>query len=173
LNKTAGFFCDFCKDRLMKKSILLLTVFLSACTHLTVFNQETLRKESTLPGYYDALTLCVLNQLHGDTRRFFRLLQYYNRHFPALGQSEIYAYDTRFLPGIHASNSPTNPDAVLDYVNPKIEVFPGEYQPINWQPGLQFTLILNQTSDNAVSALLNGDRFLGEITWDFLMHCRL
>jgi hypothetical protein len=154
----------------MKKSIIILTLLLSACANLSGPKEKPLLYAANLHGDHAALAHCVVNMLHADSRWFMRILHYKFWIYPDVESSEIYAYDTRFLPGIYPSNSPTNPDAVLDYVDPYPEIVPYAHKPAD-TGAEKFVFTLKQTDEMATHATLKGDKFLGGITWDFLQTC--
>ncbi len=161
----------------MKKSIIILTLLLSACANLSGPKEKPLLYAANLHGDHAALAHCVVNRLHADSRWFMRILHYKFWIYPDVETSEIYAYDTRFLPGIYPSNSPTNPDAVLDYVDPYPEIVPYAHKSVDsggtgmGTGAAKFVLTLKQTDETTTHATLKGDKFLGGITLEFLQTC--
>ena len=159
-------------NHIMNKSIIILILLLSACTNLSGPKENPLLYTENLHGDHSALAHCVVNMLHADPRWFMRILHYKFWIYPDITTSEVYAYDTRFLPGIYPSNSPRNPDAVLDYADPFPEIVPHTHKPVDTNAkAIKFVLSLKQTDAMATHATISGDKFVGGITWKFLQAC--
>lgn len=155
----------------IKKSIIFLMLLLSACAQLSEPKEKPLLHEAELRGDYTALAHCVVNQLRADPRQFMRMLHYRLRIYPDIVTTDIYAYDTRFMPGIYPSNSPNNPDAVLDYMDTDPEILPGLREPVSTDLKHKFVLITKKKHENAATVTIKGDKFLGDIAWGFLQSC--
>ncbi len=156
----------------MIKLIIIFALLLSACTNLSGNKEKPLLYEAKINGDYASIAQCVTNKLHTDTRWFMRLLQYQFRLYPEIETAEIYAYDTRFIPGIYASNSPTNPDAVLDYVNPNPTILSDSPKPVYPELTYNFVLNIKKIRDLEVYATLHGNKYVGTITWKYLQTCK-
>lgn len=100
-----------------------------------------------------------------------RILLFRNRKYTDVEASEIHAFDTRYLPNMVATYSPTNPDAVLIYSRPITETLPYARRGINNEPVYAFALMLKKIDDTAVNATLKGDRYLSSIAWKILQIC--
>lgn len=160
----------------MKKSFAvsiatLLILSLSGCAGLINTKDKPLLYQQTLAGDYLALARCIENKLLADSRRYMRVLHYKFRAYPDIDTSEIYAYDTRFLPYVYASNSPHNPDGIEDYIGPSPEIIPNTQNVIGAEYIYAFALTIQQTSDTKAVATLKGNKFVGNIAWDYLQTC--
>lgn len=100
-----------------------------------------------------------------------RVLQFRIRTHPDTSLSEIHAFDLRYLPNVYATNSPTNPDAVVVPIDANPETLP--YSPRNksGESAYAFALTLTQIDDVMVRASLKGDSYLGNIAWQILRKC--
>ena len=156
----------------MKILIVFLTVFfIAACANLIDSKEKPQLYEEKLAGEHSTLASCVVNKLQSDSRWFMRILQFRNRKYPDIGASEIYALDTRYLHNIYPSNSPSNPDAVLDYVDPNPEILPYARSNVYTGPVYAFVLMLKKIDTITVNATLKGDEYVGGIAWKILHSC--
>ena len=156
----------------MKTWILILTVlFLTACANLVDLTEKPLIYEEKFTGNHSTLASCVVSRLHADTRSFMRILQFKYRQYPAIEASEIYAQDTRYMHNIYARTSPTNPDAVLDYIDPNPEILPHAQGTVYTGPLYAFVLMIRKIDDTTVSATLKGDQYTGGIAWQMMKTC--
>ena len=117
------------------------------------------------------LASCVVSKLQSDSRSFMRILLFRNRKYSDVEASEIHAFDTRYLPNMVATYSPTNPDAVLIYSRPITETLPYARRDINNESVYAFALMLKKIDDTMVNATLKGDQYLGNIAWKTLQTC--
>jgi len=85
--------------------------------------------------------------------------------------SEIRAFDTRYLANIYPSNSPTNPDAVVNPASPNPEILPYAHRNMKNETVHAFILTLTKLDNAMVNANLKGDQFLGDIAWEALQSC--
>ena len=152
-------------------SILSVLGLLTACANFPDTQQNTQRFEDKFSGEHAALAQCVVVKLQSDGRSFLRPLQFRNRQFQDIHASEIHAYDTRYLRGAIATYAPSNPDAVLIYGSPEVEVQSADQRSKNDQAPYSFALLLQQTDDRSVQASLRGDAFFGQIAWKMLQSC--
>ncbi|MBS0498024.1 MAG: hypothetical protein JSR51_10315 [Proteobacteria bacterium] len=157
----------------MKRCIAILTaLFMAACANLNdASGDKTQRFEEKLAGDHAALAACVTAKLQYDGRSFLRPLQFRNRQYPDIHASEIHAYDTRFLRNAIATYAPSNPDAILIYGNPAVEVQSATQRSDNDKPAYAFALMLQQFDAATVNASLRGDAFFGDIAWKMLQSC--
>ncbi len=151
--------------------IFFTAFFLLACTHLIDSKEKPQLYEERLAGEHSMLASCVVNKLQSDSRSFMRILLFRNRKYSDVEASEIHAFDTRYLPNIVASYSPTNPDAVLIYSRPITETLPYARRGINNESAYMFALMLKKIDDTVVNATLTGDQYLGNIAWKILQTC--
>ena len=157
---------------MMKILIVSFTVFfLSACTHLIDSKEKPQLYEEKLAGEHAILANCVVNKLQADGRSAMRVLQFRNRQYSDADVSEIHALDTRYLPNMIATYSPTNPDAVLIYAGANTETLPYARRNINNESVYAFALLLEKIDDTTVNATLKGDRYFGDIAWKILQTC--
>ncbi|MGG7055256.1 hypothetical protein [Nitrosomonas sp. ANs5] len=157
----------------MKPLIAILAVSLTACASIDEPGKSRSAYEDSFAGNHAELALCVTEKLQRDRRWSMRLLQFRNRTFQDIEASEILAHDMRLLPGIYARNSPTNPDAVMEYVSPAPEVV-HTYDKIDrtyLMPAFRFSLLLKATDGATVSASLKGNPHLGRMAWQYLQTC--
>lgn len=156
----------------MKIGVLILaTVFLTACASLIDLSEKPLIHEEKFAGNHSTLASCVISRLHADTRSFMHILQFKYRQYPAIEASEVYAQDTRYMHNIYARNSPTNPDAVLDYIDPNPEILPHAQGSVYTGPRYAFVLTIRKIDDTTVSATLKGDQYTGGIAWQMMKMC--
>ena len=149
----------------------LVSSLLSACAHLVDSEEKPQLYEEKFAGEHSVLASCVANKLQSDSRWAMRLLQFRNRKYSDVDASEIHAFDTRYLPNITASYSPTNPDAVLIYTGPNIEILPYAQRNIKEESAYAFALMLKKINDATVNATLRGDPYVGEMAWRILQSC--
>ncbi|MFO7580458.1 hypothetical protein [Nitrosomonas halophila] len=157
----------------MKPLITILAVSLTACASIGEPGKNRVTYESNFAGNHAVLAYCVTEKLQKDGRWSMRLLQFRNRTFQDTDASEILAHDMRLLPGVYARNSPTNPDAVMEYVSPAPEVV-HTYDRIDQaylMPAFRFSLMLKATDGATVSASLKGNLHLGRMAWQYLQTC--
>ncbi|MBS0587454.1 MAG: hypothetical protein JSS37_05735 [Proteobacteria bacterium] len=157
----------------MKRCIVVLTTFfMTACANLhDASGDKTQHFEERLAGEHAALAACVTAKLQSDGRSFLRPLQFRNRQYPDIHASEIHAYDTRFLRNAIPTYAPSNPDAILIYGNPAVEVQSATQRSDNDKPAYAFALMLQQIDAATVNASLRGDVFFGDIAWKMLQSC--
>jgi hypothetical protein len=157
----------------MKKIIVILVVFLTACASVDEPEKKSTPYEKSFVGNHVTLALCMTKRLQMDRRWSMRMLQFRNRIYQDTEVSEILAYDMRLLPGIYARNSPTNPDAVMDHVSPTPEVAHtyDRTDKTYFEPAYRFSLIMKGTDTTAVTAKLKGNQHLGSIAWKHLQVC--
>ncbi|MDV6345375.1 hypothetical protein [Nitrosomonas sp. Is37] len=158
---------------MMKKLIVILVVFLAACASVRGPKEQPWIYEEPLAGNHVDLARCVVARLQADSRWSIRMLQFRNRLYQDIDASEIYGYDTRFLPGIYARNSPTNPDAVYDYVAPNPEIRSSGQGSVDTGPVYAFALMIKKIDDSRVMATLKGNKHVGGIAWQHLQTCAL
>lgn len=128
----------------MKILMVFFTVFfISACANLIDSKEKPQLYEEKVAGEHSVLASCVFSKLQLDSRSFMRLLQFRNRQYPDINASEILALDTRYLPNMVASYSPTNPDAVLIYEDPTPEILPYAHRSKDNGSVYAFVLMLN------------------------------
>jgi hypothetical protein len=152
-------------------SVFLAIFFMAACANLHDTAGKTQRFEERLTGEHAALAACVTAKLQSDGRSFLRPLQFRNRQYPDIHASEIHAYDTRFLRNAIPTYAPSNPDAILIYGNPAVEVQSATQRSDNDKPAYAFALMLQQIDAATVNASLRGDAFFGDIAWKMLQSC--
>lgn len=156
----------------MKILIVSFTVFfISACAHFIDSKEKPQLYEEKLAGDHSALASCVFSKLQLDSRSFMRMLQFRSRQYPDVNASEILALDTRYLPNMIATYSPTNPDAVFIYGGPNPEILPYAHRNKGNESFYAFALMLKKIDDVAVNATLKGDQYLGDIAWKMLHAC--
>jgi hypothetical protein len=143
--------------------------FLSACIHLLDVKEKPVLYEENFTGEYPLLASCVIDKLQSDSRWALRMLQFTNLKFSDADASEIYAFDSRYLPNMVATYSPTNPDAVLINVVPTAVVMP--YAQRNIPNNSVFALMLEQVNTTTIKATLKGDAYTGAMTWKILQTC--
>ncbi len=156
------------KNRLI--IVAILTAFLAACATINS-KDKPLRYEETINGDHTALARCVAGKLNADVRKFMQLYHYILRIYPDIETSRIYAYDTRFLPYIYASNSPQNPDAIREYTNTSPIILPdvNNVMPAEYIYG--FMLTINNTGSTTSVAAMKGDKYVSGIAWEYLQRC--
>lgn len=145
--------------------------FLSACAHLIDSTEQPQRYEEKLAGEHSALARCVTHKLQSDGRAFMRFLQFRNRQYPEGHTSEIDAVDSRYVPHMIATYSPSNPDAVLIYGDSNPEMMPYAERSKHSGSADAFTLMLRQIDHTTVHATLKGEKYLGDIAWKILQTC--
>ncbi len=147
------------------------TFLLIACTHFSGPAEKPQRYSESFAGDHQVLARCVTEKLGSDSRSFMRILRFRNILYSDKNTSEIYAFDTRYLPGVFASNSPTNPDAVVDFydANPEIQTYGQRTE--NSQKVHAFALTLDQTDQYSVQAILRGESYYSDIAWRMLQSC--
>ncbi|MDV6340364.1 hypothetical protein R2103_01075 [Nitrosomonas sp. Is24] len=156
----------------MQRWISVLTVFiLAACANLNGATDKTQRSEEQFAGEHAALAACVVAKLQSDGRSFLRPLQFKNRKYPDMHASEIHAYDTRYLRSAIATYAPSNPDAILIYGNPALEIQSAAQRNDNDKPVYAFALLLQQADNTKVTASLRGDPFFADIAWKIMELC--
>ena len=156
----------------MQRWIAVLTAFvLAACANLNGATDKAQRNEEQFAGEHAALAACVVAKLQSDGRSFLRPLQFKNRQYPDMHASEIHAYDTRYLRSAIATYAPSNPDAILIYGNPALEIQSAAQRNDNDKPVYAFALLLHQPDDAKVTASLRGDPFFANIAWKILESC--
>lgn len=157
---------------MIKMLVVFFTVFLiSACANLIDSKEKPQLYEEKLAGEHSALASCVFSKLQLDSRSFMHILQFRNRQYPDVNASEILALDTRYLPNMVATYSPTNPDAVFIHGGPNPEILPYAHRNKNHESVYAFVLMLNKIDDTTVNATLKGDQYLGDIAWKMLQAC--
>jgi hypothetical protein len=161
----------FGENDVMKKVIVILVVLLSACASVSGPKEKPWIYEEPMAGNHSALARCVVSRLQSDSRWSIRMLQFSNRLYPDIDASEVYAYDMRFLPGVFARNSPTNPDAVFDYADLSPEALPYGQHGTYTGPDYAFALMIKKIDDNSVMATLKGSKHVGGIAWEYLQAC--
>ena len=156
----------------MQRWISVLTVFiLAACANLNGATDKAQRNEEQFAGEHAALAACVVAKLQSDGRSFLRPLQFKNRQYPDMHASEIHAYDTRYLRNAIATYAPSNPDAILIYGNPALEIQSTSQRNDNDKPVYAFALLLQQADATTVTASLRGDPFFANIAWKIMESC--
>lgn len=156
-----------------KKLIAILLIFLSACASVSGPKKQPWIYEEPIAGNHDVLASCVVRRLQSDGRWSIRMLQLSNRLYPDINASEIYAYDMRFLPGIYARNSPTNPDAVFDFVDPNPEIRSYQQNNTSADTVYAFALLIKQIDEQQVKVTLKGNKHVASIAWEHLQACAL
>lgn len=151
--------------------MLLAVFYLTGCVNLSGPEVNIQLFEQDLNGKHAALAGCVAHQLQRDGRGVLRLLQIRNRQYPGIGTSEIYAYDTRYLRNVYAAYAPSNPDGILLYGEPAVEVLPVSQRDQSDQQASVFVLTLRQIDDDTVIASLKGDSLVGPVAWELLQRC--
>lgn len=152
-------------------AISLSTFLLIACTHLSGPVEKPQRYSESFAGDHQVLARCVTEKLGSDSRSFMRILRFRNILYSDKNTSEIYAFDTRYLPGIFASNSPTNPDAIVDFHDASPEVQTYDQRNENSQKVHAFALSLDQTDQRNILATLRGESYFSDIAWRMLQSC--
>lgn len=156
----------------MRRWIVVFAVFfMAACANLHDATGKKQRFEEKITGEHAALAACVTAKLQSDGRSFLRPLQFRNRQYPDIHASEIHAYDTRFMRNAIATYAPSNPDAILIYGNPAVEVKSATQGTDNDKTAYAFALMLQQADAATVDASLRGDAFFGDIAWKILQSC--
>ncbi|WP_430232827.1 hypothetical protein [Nitrosomonas communis] len=156
-----------------KRMIVILVLILAACTSIRGPKEQPWIYEEPIAGNHVDLARCVVARLQADSRWSIRMLQFSNRLYQDIDASAIYAYDTRFLPGIFARNSPTNPDAVFEYVAPNPGIRSYHQDSAEVEPAYAFVLMIKNMSDNRTMATLKGNKHVGGIAWQHLQTCVL
>ncbi|SFK28030.1 hypothetical protein SAMN05216302_100376 [Nitrosomonas aestuarii] len=156
------------KNRLI--IVTILTASLAACAAINS-KDKPLRYEETVSGGHTALAYCVADKLNADVRWLMQLYHYIFRIYPDIETSQIYAYDTRFLPYIYSSNSPQNPDAIREYVNKSPEILLDVKNMIPAEYVYGFVLTIKNTSSTMSVASMKGDKYVSRIAWDYLQKC--
>lgn len=155
-----------------KLSALLIVSLLSACANLPYFHNKQQLFEEKLNGEHIALADCTAKKLQSDGRPFMRFLQIRNRQYPDLGISEIHALDTRYLRSAYAAYAPSNPDGILFYGEPGVEVLSSSQRSGDYDEAIHaFALTLQKYDEKTTAATLKGDSFTGRIAWEILQHC--
>ena len=155
---------------MINKFLPVLALFLVACASTT--SKETPKIfEDQLAGNYSNLARCTIAKLRAEGNWALRSLQFNLKHYTDVEASEIFAYDIRSLPGVFARNSPANPDAVFDYIDPNPGITTYEQRQTNIFPGYAFALFIKKNDDSTVSATLEGEARSGEIAWKHLLEC--
>lgn len=154
----------------MKKLTVMLAMYLTACASI---NKSETKHQDNFTGNHAELAFCVTEKLQRDRRWSMRLLQFRNRTFQDIEASEILANDMRLLPGAYARNSPTNPDAVMDYVSPAPEVVQtyNKIDQVYLLPAFRYALLLKQSDPTTITASLEGNHHLGRAAWQYLQTC--
>lgn len=156
----------------MQRWIAVLAAFvLAACANLNGATDKAQRNEEQFAGEHATLAACVVAKLQSDGRSFLRPLQFKNRQYPDMHASEIHAYDTRYLRNAIATYAPSNPDAILIYGNPALEIQSAAQRNDNDKPVYAFALLLQQADDAKVTASLRGDSFFANIAWKIVESC--
>jgi hypothetical protein len=155
----------------MKKFIVISAIVLSACMSAGGSKEKPLLYEDNLVGNHSNLARCVVDRLQADSRWPIRMLRFSNRMYPEVNTSGVYAYDIRLLPGTYARNSPTNPDAVLEYSDPYPEVHFHDENDMYIGPDYVFALKIRRIDDTHVMATLRGNQHVGGIAWESLQAC--
>lgn len=156
----------------MKKGmIFLIVLLLPACANLIDSRDKPQLFDEKLTGEHAVLAACVASKLQSDGRSFMRVLQIRNRRYPDLETSEIHAYDTRYLRNAYATYAPSNPDGIMLFGEPEVEVQSAAQRDRHDQPVYAFALTLQQTGGNTVGATLKGEPFTGKIAWQILQRC--
>lgn len=155
----------------MNKLIVILTLLLSACASVTKPREKPLIYEEQIAGNHAVLARCVVNRLQKDSNWSIRMLRFSNWLYPDVDASEIFAHDMRFLPGVYARNSPTNPDAVFDYVSSNPEIRSFDQRSAQTELPYAFALMIKKIDDNRVVATLRGSKYAGGIARKHLHAC--
>ena len=150
--------------------VLALALFLVACVN-TASKEKPKIFEDQLAGSHSNLARCTIAKLRAEGNWALRSLQFNLKHYTDIEASEIFAYDIRSLPGVFARNSPANPDAVFDYIDPNPGITTYEQRQTNIFPGYAFALLIKKNDDSTVSAALEGEARSGEIAWKHLLEC--
>lgn len=150
--------------------ILVLALTLVACTS-TAPKEKPKIFEDKLAGSYSNLARCTIAKLRTEGNWALRSLQFNLKHYADIEASEVFAYDIRSLPGVFARNSPANPDAVFDYIDPNPGITTYEQRLANILPGYAFALLIKKNDESTVSASLEGEARSGEIAWKHLLEC--
>ncbi len=155
---------------MINKSIIVLALFLVACA-TTAPKEKPKIFEDQLAGSYSKVARCTIAKLRAEGNWALRSLQFNLKHYKDIEASEVFAYDIRFLPGVFARNSPANPDAVFDYIDPNPSIATYERRLTNILPGYAFALLIKKNDDSTVNATLEGEMRSGEIAWKHLLEC--
>ncbi|HNJ37768.1 MAG: hypothetical protein E6Q61_08835 [Nitrosomonas sp.] len=155
---------------MINKSIIVLALFLVSCA-MTAPKEKPKIFEDQLAGSYSNLARCTIAKLRAEGNWALRSLQFNLKHYKDIEASEVFAYDIRFLPGVFARNSPANPDAVFDYIDPNPSITTYEQRLTNILPGYAFALLIKKNDDTTVNATLEGEMRSGEIAWKHLLEC--
>ncbi|SET02316.1 hypothetical protein SAMN05216326_10986 [Nitrosomonas marina] len=152
-------------------AVAVMTLLLSACAGLITSGDKPLRYQAVIAG--DPLTLarCVMRALNAETRPSMQLYHYRLQIYPDITATQIFAYDTRFLPYIYASNSPQNPDAIRDYTGSGPEVLNDVQEIGKPRYGYGFVLTIKQADHVSNHAAIKGDPYVSRITWNYLQAC--
>lgn len=151
--------------------VFLIVFFMPACASLIDSKEKPQLYQKKLVGAHSVLASCVVNKLQSDGRSFMRILQFRNLSYSDMDASEIYALDTRYLQNLYPTNSPSNPDAVLEYADPNPEILPSTHSGIRSGSVYAFALLLKKIDDTTVNATLRGDQYVGSIAWNILLSC--
>ncbi len=154
-----------------KLSVLFIVSLLSACVNLPDFHNKQQLFEEKLNGEHIALADCTAKKLQSDGRSFMRFLQIRNRQYPDLGISEIHALDTRYLRSAYAAYAPSNPDGILFYGEPGVEVLPSSQRSDYDEAIHAFVLTLQKHDEKTIAATLKGNSYTGRIAWEILQRC--
>jgi hypothetical protein len=157
----------------MKKLILSIVILLAACASVHKPKERPMIYEDNLAGNHTELALCVIKKLQADSRWSVRMLQFRNRVYQDIEASEVIAYDMRLMPGIYARSSPTNPDAVMEYIYPSLEAVNSYDEGDNAysKPAYRFSMMLKEIDTTSIAASIRGDKHLGKIAWKCLEVC--
>ncbi len=146
--------------------------YFSACVHRISPQENPQLYEENFVGEHLVLANCLAGKLQSNSGWSLRTLQFKNRRYVDVDASEVFAFDTRYLPNIVAANSPSNPDAVIVDVAPDVEVLQYAHRNIHNEVAYTaFTILIQKTDDAMVIATLKGDRYLGGIAWKILKVC--
>ncbi len=154
----------------MKKSIAIIVMLLAGCASVGSVKDKPQLYDGKLQGNHSGLARCVVDRLQADTRWVIKSLQHKMWEYPDISASEIYAYALYSLPDMYARNSPTNPDAVIDYSAPQPEIR-AYTQSAYTGPEYAFLLLLKQTDATTVLATLKGNKYESRIAWENLQAC--
>lgn len=154
----------------MKKSIVIIAMLLTGCASVGSVKDKPQLYDGKLQGNHASLARCVVDRLQADSRWVISSLQYKMWEYPDIAASEIYAHALHSIPDMYARNSPTNPDAVIDYSAPQ-PVIRAYAQSAYTGPEYAFTLLLKRTDNATVLATLKGNKYEGRIAWESLQAC--
>lgn len=146
--------------------------FVSACVHrISPLDKPHLYEENFV-GEHLVIANCLAGKLQSNSGWALRTLQFKNRRYVDVDASEVFAFDTRYLPNIVAAYSPANPDAVIVDVVPDVEVLPYAHRNIHDEAVYTvFAILIQKIDDAMVNATLRGDQYQGDIAWKILKGC--